>query len=107
LHNIIIFLDTQNNFAIIAHDEGQEFHSPIKIRVRTAIVFSLLLPSSAGAPITERGTYMKDILIWVLVIMVILLGALLVTAIHQNHNLQREIQGWSDQVMELERMIGE
>ena len=48
---------------------------------------------------------MKDVIIWILVILVILLGALLVTAIHQNHNLQREIDGWSDRVMELERMI--
>lgn len=89
----------------MAHDEGQEPNPHEKNQGARGYCISLLSPSSTAASITERGIFMKDIVFWVLVILVTLLGALLVTAIHQNHNLQREIDGWSDRVMELERMI--
>jgi hypothetical protein len=48
---------------------------------------------------------MKDVIMWVLVILVILLALITALTTYQNHRLNLEIEGYSDQVMELERML--
>lgn len=48
---------------------------------------------------------MKDVILWVLVMLVIILALYAGLKTYQNYNLNREIEGWSDRVMEFERMI--